>query len=256
MQTNIHNRITHLTEAHAATRPDAHPDANPATPLDKLTPALPATDLPSALNPLLSDFTEAALPLEGIAARHKLNLTQLLDIIESPAFTRLLARTEAAAARRTLAIARTGAPDAALVLRDLTSRYLTGDTNPEPARKAAGALLKLAQHEPEPEAPPHPDPTPQPHRERACTPPGRDEQPGKLPQARPPTAAHGPCPPKGEPGPRATPRTLIARAGAAPGEHRESTPEEQPPQSPRSRRPHPAPPRPEPLPKPPASAAA
>ena len=98
--------------------------------------------------------------------------------MNSPEFLARLDAIEAANERRARAIANAGLTDAGFVLRELAVRFITGDAHPEPARKAANALARLAKppkeapapaRAPEPDAqarapsPPNPPPPANPH---------------------------------------------------------------------------------------------
>jgi len=140
------NRISALIDPEAQDLSAAHPE--PAPPTSPQAPA-PSPDLPADrpgddLEPLLLDYIDAALPLEGLANRHSLSLSRLLEIVSSPAFLRRLEVLEAASARRAKAIARAGLTDAAFVLRQVTARCVMSDDLHEPARKAASKIFALA----------------------------------------------------------------------------------------------------------------
>lgn len=140
------NRISALIDPDShdlpAARPEPAPPTNPQAPAP--SPDLPADRPADDLEPLLLDYIDAALPLEGLANRHNLSLSRLLEIVSSPAFLRRLEALEAASARRAKAIARAGLTDAAFVLRQITARCVMSDDLHEPARKAASKIFALA----------------------------------------------------------------------------------------------------------------
>ncbi|MBK7404276.1 MAG: hypothetical protein IPJ41_06485 [Phycisphaerales bacterium] len=179
---DIAHDIAHDTPEHAPL-----PRAAPDPPPHPLTPS-PAHPPPPSLDALLLDYLSAALPLPGLAARHALTLNQLLDTTESPDFLARLERVEAASARRATAIARAALSDATFVLTELAARYITGDARPDPARKAANSLHKLAAVDPSPSREGG-DPTPASSRRRSF--PRSAKRPGSnTPHPDEATVAH------------------------------------------------------------------
>ncbi len=183
------NRITALLDPQPL-------DASMPGCLDASPPPLDAL-MPQCLEALLLDYIDTDLPTEGIAARHNLTLFQLLDIVNSPAFLARLEQLEAAAARRTKAIARACMPEAAFVLRSITNRFLVSDEHHEPARKAVNQLSRLAAEAagtPSPRDGSDPPPSPAPPRGRAgerATPPSSPPPPRPRTSRPNPNGCHG-----------------------------------------------------------------
>jgi|GEM_PF-4591252 len=111
-----------------------------------------AITTPPDLDSILRDYLQGDLPLEGIAARHRLSLRAFADLLTSPEAQDLLATLEAIALRRRDHLHARAAATALVQLEGLLATD-TGDNPAETRRRAALVLKRLP-------APPEPRPRP------------------------------------------------------------------------------------------------